>query len=237
MDNLQGLISKQVNNMLVQFETLGYLSNDISNQHTTAYKSQRFENFLKEEGRVDGSLRRNYARGTLMQTDRDLDVAIDGAGFIPVIDKNGKTKYTRDGAFRVTSDGTIVTRDNCIVGGGINLPADYNRLKIQSDGKVFVQKTKTSEFEEIGEIPLVNFQNPEALKVLEGNKVEETADSGKPIYMVQNKNFKQYSLESSNVDMYSAVQNILQVNANLIASKNLTKIIDDMYKEVINLRQ
>lgn len=237
MDNLQGLISKQVNNMLVQFETLGYLSNNISNQHTTAYKSQRFENFLKEEGRIDASLRRDYAKGTILQTNRELDVAIDGAGFIPVIDKNGKTKYTRDGSFRVTPEGTMITRDNCIVGGGINLPASYNRLKIESNGKVMIQKTSTSEFEEVGEIPLVMFQNPEGLKVLEGNKVEETKDSGKPIYIAENKNFKQHGLESSNVDMFGTVQNILQVNANLIASKNLTKIIDDMYKEVINLRQ
>lgn len=237
MDNLQGLISKQVNNMLVQFEALGYLSNNVSNTQTTAYKSQRFENYLKEDGRLEAVLRHDYVQGTIMQTGRDLDVAINGAGFIPVIDKNGQTKYTRDGSFRVTSEGTIVTRDNCIVGGGINLPADYNRLKIQPNGKVMIQKTKTSEFEEIGEIPLVTFRNPEGLKVLEGNKVEETNDSGKPIYLSENKNFKQHALESSNVDMYGTVQNILQINASLIASKNLTQVIDDMYKEVINLRQ
>ncbi len=223
--------------MTYQFETLGYLSNNISNKNTTAYKTQRFENFLRDEGRIDAVLRTNYEQGAISRTGRDLDVAIDGAGFIPIIDKDGKTKYTRDGSFRVTSDGIIVTRDNSIVGGGITLPASYNRLKIESDGKVMIQKTKTSEFEQIGEIPLVIFNNPEGLKSLDGNKVEETKESGKPIYLSEHTSIKQGGLEASNVNMFDAVQNILQVNASLIASKNLTKIIDDMYKEVINLRQ
>lgn len=49
----------------------------------------------------------NYGQGELRQTDRDLDLAIDGGGFMVLLDGD-QTYYTRTGSFSVNDDGFIV---------------------------------------------------------------------------------------------------------------------------------
>ncbi|MCK7485697.1 MAG: hypothetical protein MZU97_09175 [Bacillus subtilis] len=96
MNTLQGIISRSVDNALTQFETLSYVSTNASNYNTVGYKSQRFENYLMENGRLEGVQRTDFSDGVFYVTRRPLDVAIEGAGFIPVTQKNGQVTYTSE---------------------------------------------------------------------------------------------------------------------------------------------
>ena len=49
--------------------------------------------------------------------------------------------------------------------------------------------------------------------------------------------FKQNNLENSNVDMYAAVGDMLRMNASMLASTRMMKVVDDMYNKGINIRE
>lgn len=237
MTTIQGSISKLVTNASAMFEAFGYISTNVANLNTNGFKAQRFETYLNVDGSLEGKLRTNYSKGDLVRTARDLDIGIDGTGFIPVTSKSGSIAYTRDGSFAVNSQGYIVTSDGWLVADGIKLPANYDKLKIQPDGSVEVLKTNSTTFEKVGKIPLVSFNNPEGLKSIEGNKVVPTSDSGKATLIADNANIKQGMLEKSNVDIFSYVNESLKLNGSLIASTRLVKVVDEIYRQSINLRQ
>jgi len=237
MNTLQGLVSRSVNNVNTMFDVLGYVTTNVSNYNTPGYKAQRFECYLKEFGMLEGSLRTNYSQGSLLSTSNPLDVGIQGTGFIPVTRKDGTVAYTRDGSFKVNKDGYLVTSDGFVVGEGIKIPADYEKLKISPDGTVNVITNKEDNPVKAGKIPLVVFNDPEELQSIDGNKLVPTAKSGKPILLTEHNSIKQGFLERSNVNMFTTVNDLLRLNGSLIASTRLIKVVDDIYRQSINLRQ
>jgi len=237
MTTLQGSISKLVGNASTMFEAFGYISTNVANLNTTGYKAQRFETYLNVDGSLEGRVRTDYANGGLMKTGKDLDIGIDGPGFIPVTAKNGDMVYTREGSFALNSEGYLVSADGYLVADGIKVPANYYKLRIQTDGTMNVQDTAESSWRKIGKIPLVTFSNAEGLQKLEGNKVKESAESGKAMLLVNNSSIKQGTLEKANVDVFAYVNDSLKLNGSLISSTRLVKVIDDLYRESINLRQ
>ncbi|MFA6989485.1 MAG: flagellar hook basal-body protein [Candidatus Gastranaerophilaceae bacterium] len=237
MQNLQGIISTSVNNATLQFEKLGQLTTDVANYNTPAYKSTRFENYLKEDGRLDGVLRTDYSTSSLASSDRDLDIAIDGPGFVPITMKNGKTAYTRNCSFMVGKEGILQTSDGSMVADGIKIPVNTNKVIIDADGTIKTLFSGSTTETVVGKIPVVNFNNPEKLQLIDGNKVVATNESGNPILLKNNKSIKQKCLETSNVNMYATVNEAMRLNASLIASTRLIKYTDDLYQKAINLKQ
>ena len=59
MYNMQAVVRKSINNATMQFEKLGYVANNLANYNTAAYKTNRFEQILREDGYVDGAIRTN----------------------------------------------------------------------------------------------------------------------------------------------------------------------------------
>jgi flagellar basal-body rod protein FlgG len=237
MNNLQGIIARSVDNSTVQFDSLSYITTNVANYNTIGYKNQRFENYLMSAGRIEGTVRTDYSNGLLYATRRPLDVAIDGPGFIPITKKDGSPAYTRDGSFKVNKEGYLVTQDDFIVGDGIKIPYVYHKLKIKPDGEVTVMKDKGDLEETVGKLSLVVFNNPEGLKSIEGNKVVSTDKSGPAILLSEHKNIKQGNLERSNTDLFVSVNDVMRLNASIISSTRLIKIVDDIYTKSINLKQ
>lgn len=237
MTTLQGLIRRGIINTNVQFERLGYISNNIGNLNTNAYKSVRFEQILDENGYLDGEVRYNYKQGSVMKTSRPLDVALSGPGFIPVTSTNGDVQYTRDGSFKLSNEGYIVTNDGFIVGDGIKVPVNHEGLRIAPNGTVTIIKKGHTEHEVLGKIPVVQFQNPEGLKSAEYNKVLATEASGSPQLVKEHEYIAQGALERSNTDYIGNISEILRLNSSMIAGTRLIKIVDEMYQKSINLTQ
>jgi flagellar basal-body rod protein FlgG len=237
MTTLQGIISKSIDNANKQFDTLGYITTNVANYNTVGYKSQRFENYLMENGHLEGALRTDCQTGAIMNTKRPLDLAIDGSGYFPVTGKDGTVSYTRDGSFTVNADGYIVNADGSIVGDGIQVPQNYKKLKIDEDGTVSVIEEINATPKVLGKIPVVLFNNPEKLKSTEGNKFIATNESGVPTLDTESKKIKQGSLEKSNVNLFSSVDEVLRLNGSLISSLRLIKIVDEFYRQSVNLSQ
>lgn len=237
MDNLQGIIRKSIVNAQTQFDKLGYIGTNFANYSTNGYKSARFEQMLTEDGYLTGAVRTDYTQGAVQITSNPYDVAIKGEGFIPVTSSTGEVQYTRDGSFRVSKDGYLTTNDGWLVGDGIKIPSDSYRLTIKPDGTVCSTTSTTSPEQKLGTIPLVSFQNPEGLVQGENNKLKASDDSGEAKLIKNHNRIAQNAIEHSNTDIFGSVSEMLRLNASMIASLRLAKIIDDMYNKSINLRQ
>lgn len=237
MYNLQGIIRRNIVNTTNQFERLGYVSTQAGNYNTTGYKAVRFEQILDENGYLDGSVRTDHQQGSTMRTERPLDVALNGAGFIPVTSSSGDVVYTRDGSLTVNKDGYLMTNDGYMVGDGIKLPVNYTAMEIRPDGEVRIYKDNDMNFEAVGKIPLVQFQNPEGLEQGDNNKFLITDQSGEPKLVKEHNYIAQGALERSNVNLFNCVNDMLRLNASMIASFRVLKVVDDLYTKSINIKQ
>ena len=237
MISLQAIIRRGVNNATSQFDRLGYVANNLANYNTNGYKSVRFEQMLKEDGYLTAALRTDYAQGSVCITSNPYDVAIKGVGFIPVVSPDGEIAYTRDGAFKQGKEGYLVTYDDWIVGDGIKIPTNCYRFEIKPNGEVFAYDNATAGGRKLGTIPLIRFDNPEGLEQADMNKMVPTEESGEPMLVKNHDCFAQNNLENSNVNIYNNVNEMLRLNASMLASMRMMKVVDDMYNKAINIRE
>ena len=87
---------------------------------------------------VDSTAGADFTPGVFQQTGRDLDVAVNGAGWIAVQGPDGKDAYTRNCSFQVTPNGVLQTRTGLDVlgdGGPITIPPD-TEVTFAKDGTI-----------------------------------------------------------------------------------------------------
>ncbi len=237
MTTIQGIINKGIINSELQFEKMGYVSTNVANYNTHGYKAVRFEQMLDENGYMTGVERTDFSQGAIQRTAHQLDVAIDGTGFIPVTSPTGDVTYTREGSFKLNKDGYIITNDGYLVGDGIQLPVNYENIAIKANGDVEIYSNDGTQREFMGNIPLVNFLNPEGLKKADNNKYYLTEESGEPILNKNHSKFKQGSLEVTNIDVIGEVNTIIRLNASMLASFKVMQTVNDMYTNALQLNQ
>ena len=237
MYTLSGIIRRGVINAELQFEKLGYESNNVANYNTPGYKSIRFEQILSEDGYLEGVKRTNHATGSYYITKNPLDIAVTGSGYIPVTTPSGEIYYTRDGQLTKNSEGMLVTQDGSLIGSGIQIPATSVRVEIKPDGRVLSYEKPDEPGVVVGEIPLVVFDNPEGLELTDGNKFRPTERSGESHLVKEHQSIAQFGVERSNVNVFDTVNEVLRLNASMLASTSLMRVVDDMYNKSINIRQ
>lgn len=237
MFNAQAIVRRNINNATNQFDRLGVVGNNLANYNTVGYKAVRFEQMLRESGYIDGALRTDCKQGSLRITDNPYDVAINGQGYIPVTSPDGETQYTRDGSFKQGANGYLYTQDDWIVGDGIQLPPNCYKFQIRPNGDVISYDFAGSPAKKVGTIPLVTFASPEDLEQGVNNKMVATDTSGTPQLVLEHDRFRQNFQENSNTDIREEVNNMLRLNASMIASMRLLKVADDMYNKGINIRE
>ena len=237
MYSMQAIIRRGINNATNQFDRLGYVANNLANFNTNGYKNVRFEQMLKEDGYLTATLRTDYQQGSLQITSNPYDVAINGVGFMPVVSPSGEVMYTRDGSFKQGKDGYLVTNDDWIVGNGIKIPTNCYKFEIKPNGDVYSYDAANTEPQKLGNIPLVTFDNPEGLKDAGMNKLVPTEDSGEAQLIKDHERICQNNIERSNTNIYNNVGEMLRLNASMLASMRMMKVVDDMYNKAINIRE
>jgi flagellar basal-body rod protein FlgF len=108
----------------------------------------------------DSTIGANFAQGPLQQTGRDLDVAIEGPGWIAVQRPDGTEAYTRSGSLQVNENGLLQTREGWAVqgeGGPVSIPPGAE-ISLGKDGTVSVipPGSQPSQMTPAGRIKLVN---------------------------------------------------------------------------------
>lgn len=219
------------------YQLLDAVSQNVGNVNNWGYKAVRFDQFIRPDGNMDQVKRVDHAPSNTFLTRRELDIAINGPGFIQVTRSDGTTAYTRNGSLAKNAEGFLVTAHGDLVGTGIQVPPNYYKMHIKPDGQVMLLEKQGEQPKAIGHITLVNFPNAEGLKNLGNNLFGQTADSGAPAKITNHHALQQGRLEQSNVNLHYAVEDILRLNAAVISNLRVVKAADEIYREAVNLRQ
>jgi flagellar basal-body rod protein FlgG len=195
---------------------LALISNNVANLNTPAFKKDR-PNFaeLVQRNAVSGSglgmgttvswTEKIFQIGPMKKTGRELDVAIQGNGFLEVVLPDGGLAYTRAGALGLDRDGTLITADGLRLSSDLRVPADSLGLVIQANGDVYARLPDGAGPLLLGQLELASFVNPGALEAVGDNLYVTTERSGEAYYGIAGENglgtFGQGFLEASNVDL------------------------------------
>lgn len=108
---------------------------------------------------VDVTTGSDFSAGPIQQTGRDLDVAVQGKGWIAVQLENGTEAFTRNGSLRLNENGILQTQEGLNVmgdGGPISIPPDV-KIAIAKDGTVTgITSGTPGTVTPLGRIKLVN---------------------------------------------------------------------------------
>jgi len=164
--------------------------------------------------------------GTLQDTARDLDVAIEGPGFFAVQAKDGTEAYTRAGSFDISADGELITRTGLTVlgeGGPIAVPPD-TKISIGRDGTVSgVTYGQSASVNVIGRLKLVNPPQGDLQKAGDGLfrlRTGDAADADEAVTV------KAGALEASNVNAVSAMVDMINLARNFEMQMKLLQNAD-----------
>ena len=158
---------------------------------------------------------RSYTQGSLQQTGNELDVAINGNGFFQVEMPDGTTAYTRDGTFKLSAEGELVTASGFRVLPGIAITDPATRsITIAADGTVTAMVAKQVKPVPLGTLELATFINPAGLEPRGQNLFTESPASGNPITGSPGGEglgtVMQGYLEQSNVNVVQELVNMIQ---------------------------
>jgi flagellar basal-body rod protein FlgG len=217
---LEGLNSAAAG-MAAQQQKLDALGNDLANANTTGYKHGRvgFRDLVYQQaGRASANgvrvghgaaavdAGRSFEQGALNRTDRKLDVAIQGAGFLRVRLADGTQALTRDGNLQIDGRGRLATEDGALVQPPITIPKGVQEddLAIASDGTVSAGTRR------LGQIQLVSVRSPQQLTPVGDNNYVANPTSGNPVAAPATSVLTQGALEASNVDMSDAMVSMIE---------------------------
>ena len=154
-----------------------------------------------------------HSQGYFKETGNNLDMVIAGNGFFQVQMPDGTTAYTRNGAWKLDSDGNIVNDDGLQLVPNITIPADATQISIVIDGTVSVLQPGAQEMQQVGQIEIVNFINPAGLYSSGDNLFLETGASGAPIIGIAGQDglgqIKQGFVEMSNVQLVEEMTELI----------------------------
>ncbi len=117
-------------------------------------------------------------QGASVATGGDLDIAIEGRGYLALTLPDGQTGYTRDGALKRTGDGLIVNSDGFQVNPGVTIPNDARAISINAAGEVYAYFAGQVEPQLLGQLTLAGFANEKGLEAIGSNLFLETEASG-----------------------------------------------------------
>lgn len=227
------------------------IANNLANVSTNGFKRSRavFEDLLYQTLRQPGAqssqqtkipsglqigtgvrpiaTERIHTQGNLQLTGNQLDVAIQGPGFLQVQMPDGTTAYTRDGSFQTDSQGQLVNASGFPVQPALTIPANAINVSIGRDGVVSVTQPGVVAPVQVGSMQLATFINPSGLQSMGENLYQETASSGTPSTNVPGTNgsgvLNQNYVETSNVNVVEEMVNMIQTQrAYEINSKAIT---------------
>lgn len=251
--------------MTAQQTRVEVISNNLANMNTTAYNARRAEfadlhyQQVERAGSInaaDGTVlpagvqlglgvrpsavTMNISQGALSATGNELDLAIDGQGFLEVSLPSGSAGYTRDGTLKRTGDGLIVTSDGYAVQPEITIPNDARSLSINASGEVYAYFADQVEPELLGQVGLTGFANVAGLEAIGDNLFMETSASGPPLTGTAGSDglgtFRQGYLENSSVDAVREITELIEAQRGYEMNAKVITAADQMLGATTQIR-
>jgi len=208
---------------------MSVISNNLANVNTMGFKRSRavFEDLLYQNIQQAGAAtsqdtenpiglsigtgarvvatEKTFQQGGSVDTGNPLDLLIEGRGFFQILLPDGDIAYSRDGAFKIDSEGRMVTAAGYELQPGITIPDGVESISISPDGIVEAKLPGQPDPVQLGSLQTADFINPAGLQPRGQNLFLETAASGTPQLGTPGLdglgNLVQGSLEGSNVNV------------------------------------
>ncbi len=179
-----------------------------------------------------------FTQGQLTNTGEKFDVAIQGDGFFEIQRADGTTAFTRDGGFKLSAQGQVVTVDGLPVLSGFQPIPPGATATISDNGQVTVQSSSgTTTFR----LTLARFANPSGLQSLGGNLYAETAASGTPeVGNPSEQGFgsvMQGYIESSNVNIVEEMVNLIVAQRAYEINSKSIQTSDEMLQNIAQMKR
>jgi flagellar basal-body rod protein FlgG len=238
---------------------MNVISNNLANVNTTGFKRDRavFEDLLYQNIRQAGgqtstntqaptglmlgtgvrivATEKLNVQGNMINSQNPLDVAISGAGHFQVTQPDGSTAYTRDGGFKVSATGQLVTSSGSPLSPALTIPPNASTITIGRDGTVSVE-LNTGGQAVLGQIQIARFLNPAGLMAVGQNLLKETPASGTPHVLQPGVNgagnLMQGTLEASNVNVVEEMVNMIETQRAYEINSKAISAVDGMLKYI-----
>ncbi|MEM6602712.1 MAG: flagellar basal-body rod protein FlgG [Pseudomonadota bacterium] len=241
------------------------ISNNIANMSTTAYNARRAEfadlmyQQLERPGAISSdqgtilpagvqiglgarpvAVSMNPKQGNLIQTEGDLDIAIEGDGYFEVTLPDGRSAFTRDGSFKRNAEGLVVTNEGYPLVPNITIPQISEQITINPDGEVYSFDVNNIAGALIGTITLSTFINEKGLRAIGDNKFMETDASGQPLTGVASEegrgNLRQSYIESSSVNIVEQLTFLIEAQRGYEMNAKVITASDQMMSTNTQIR-
>jgi flagellar basal-body rod protein FlgG len=233
------------------------ISNNLANMNTTGYNARRaeFSDLHYQQQTRAGTINAtdgtrlptgvqlglgvrpsavtvNLAQGALSETGGDLDLAIEGGGYFEVLLPSGQSAFTRDGSFKRSAEGVIVTSDGYPVAPEVVVPPDARSVAINANGEVYAYFAGQVDARLMGQISLAGFSNPKGLEAMGSNLFLETAASGPANSATPGEDslgtLRQGYLEDSSVDAVREVTELIEAQRGYEMNAKVISAADQM---------
>jgi flagellar basal-body rod protein FlgG len=240
---------------------MNVISNNLANVNTTGFKRDRaiFEDLLYQNIRQAGgqtgantqaptglmlgtgvrvvATEKQHAQGNMVNTQNPLDIAIAGEGFFQIAQPDGTISYSRDGNFKLSNTGQIVTASGALLQPGITIPTTASSVTFGRDGTISIELAAGGS-QVIGQIQLARFVNPSGLEAKGQNLFKETPASGAPQVLQPGTTgagiLMQGTLEASNVNVVEEMVNMIETQRAYEINSKAISAVDGMLKFINN---
>jgi flagellar basal-body rod protein FlgG len=177
-------------------------------------------------------------QGDLRMTGRSLDLAIDGAGYFEVEMADGSYGYTRVGRLVVNEEGRLMTSTGRLLNSNILIPTEALNVRVEQNGRVYLD-VNSDQVIDVGEIQLVHFANPEALRPIGDEIYIATEHSGpaQDLMLGESARLLQGYLEMSNVNLIEEMSDLLLAQRAYQLNARLIQTADQILETINNLRR
>ncbi len=251
--------------MKAQALNLDVIANNLANVSTAGFKKSRaeFQDLLYETIRPAGTpssqstqvptgiqlghgtrpstVLKIFSQGDLEHTKNELDLAIEGDGFFQIAMPNGATAFTRDGGFKLDSEGRIVNADGFSLEPEISIPTDAVSISVGMDGTVSVLQAGEITPTEVGTIELARFVNPAGLISMGKNLYINSEASGDEMTGTAGEDglgtIAQGFLERSNVTVVEEMVSMITAQRAYEANSKSIQTADEMLAIANNVKR
>ena len=238
---------------------MNVISNNLANVNTTGFKRDRavfedllYQNIRQAGGQTDATSQaptglmlgtgvrvvateKLHAQGNMVNSQNPLDIAIAGEGFFQIAQSDGSIAYTRDGNFKLSATGQIVTSNGSLLQPAITVPTTAASVTVGRDGTVSVELS-TGGQQVLGQLQVARFVNPSGLQSMGQNLMKETPASGAPQVVRPTQggagSLMQGTLEASNVNVVEEMVNMIETQRAYEINSKAISAVDGMLKYV-----
>ena len=248
--------------LTAQQTRMSVISNNLANVNTTGFKKDRavfedllYQNIVPAGGQVDAesetptglmlgtgtrvvATEKLHAQGNIITTENALDLAISGDGYFSVQQADGTIAYTRDGSFKLSAEGNVVTAGGQAVFPAVTVPQNAASLTIGRDGTVTVELANGGGSSQIGQLQLSRFVNNSGLQPIGRNLLQQTNASGDPIVVLPGVDgagmLMQGAIEASNVNVVEEMVNMIETQRAYEVNSKAISAADGMLRFLNN---